>query len=124
MTLISAKCPSCQTAQELPPWAMLLEAGVDDGDTDTDATATWICGTCRQLVIKPIDLTALLNLLAVGVPLVAAEPDDAAVAHPEHVAAGPPLTFDELIDFHQSLLQQDADILAELGGDTDLCRDC
>ena len=122
MTWIAAKCPSCQTTQEMPPWGMLLEAGVDAGDTETDAAATWVCVTCHELVVVPIDLTLLLNLLAAGAPLVAAESDEATEELPEAVTAGPALSFDELIDFHESL--QSDDPFAELLGDTDLCRGC
>ena len=108
----------------MPPWAMLLEAGVDEGvdgnGGDTDATTTWICVACQQLVIMPIDLTVLLNLLNAGAPMVI-EPDDGLSEQPA-APAGPPLTFDELIDFHESLQQDDA--LAELRGDTDLCHGC
>ena len=122
MNWIAAKCPSCRTTQDLPPWCMFLEAGVDDGDIDTDATATWICVTCQQLIVVPINLTLLLNLLAAGAPLIAAESDEATGEQPEAVTAGPALTFDDLIDFHESLQRGDA--LAALLGDTDLCRDC
>ena len=121
MTWIAAKCPSCQTTQDMPPWGMLVEAGVDDGDTETDAAATWVCVTCHELVIMPIDLTLLLKLLAAGAPLIAAESDEATEELPQAVIAGPALSFDDLIDFHEWLQRHDA--LAELG-DTDLCRDC
>src|SRR3954454_5672444 len=101
MNWIAAKCPSCQTTQDLPPWGMLLEAGVDDGDIDTDATATWICVNCQQLVNVPIDLTVLLKLLAAGAPLVAAESDEESdedeEPQPEATNAGPALTVDDLI---------------------------
>ena len=131
MNWIAAKCPTCEATQALPPLSMLLEAGVGDGDSDTDSTATWICNNCRQLVDVPIDLTELLSLLAAGAPLLAtepdeaadtAEPDDAVATYPEEIVAGPPLTFDDLLDLHESL-QRDK-ILAELLGDAGLCRDC
>src|SRR4051794_17653421 len=126
MNWIAAKCPSCQTMQDLPAWGVLLEAGVDDGGIDTDATATWICDTCQQLVDLPIDLTVLLKLLATGAPMIVEEsddePDEGTESLPEAAIAGPALEFDDLIDFHESI-QQD-DVLAELLGDTDLCLDC
>lgn len=103
---------------------MLLEAGVDAGvdgtGNDTDATTTWICVACQELVTLPIDLTVLLNLLAAGAPLVL-EPDDEPAEQPD-APGGPPLTLDDLIDFHESLQLDDA--LAELRGGTDMCQGC
>lgn len=103
MTTIRANCPQCGEV-ELPSLSIVLEIAPGE----EEGTYTFVCPVCEQSVEKPADRRIVLLLRSAGVTI--AEDDlDGATAE-RH---GPPLTLDDLIDFHFMLQRDDwfADLL-------------
>lgn len=97
MATIKATCPACGEVS-LTPDDLELWIFPDEADADFYA---FDCPDCEQRVEKPAD-ARIVGLLRTG----GVEPRQAA-AHPEAPPDGlPPITHDELLDFHQ-LLQRD-----------------
>lgn len=95
MTTIRATCPTCGEVG-LTPEEVDLRV---DPDGDAPAYYAFDCPLCHEVVRKPADNRIVRLLASGGVEvrrLVAVSPRP----------AGPPLTHDDLIDFH-SLLRTD-----------------
>lgn len=93
MTTIRARCPRCEEV-EVPAASIVLNvpAGAVEG------TYSFTCPGCRARVEKPADRRVVLLLRSAGV-------EEGTDPFEEHLE-GPPLTLDDLIDFH-FLLQRD-----------------
>lgn len=98
MTRIEATCPTCGTVERSPEDFHL---GVC-----TYAPASWysfICPECDQRIQKHADERVVELLIAEGVtPTHWDLPDELLEEH-----AGPPLTMDDLLDFHLLLARPD-----------------
>jgi len=114
MSMVSAQCPECLVADDVPPACMLVEVATVADDESTEATATWICRTCERLVDIRIDSTTSLTLVAVGALLVDARQRQAP-DRLERNTGGAPFTWDDLLDFHDYL--GDEESAAYLFGD-------
>ncbi|GAB3589279.1 hypothetical protein GCM10027446_01200 [Angustibacter peucedani] len=130
MTIVRIQCPTCRAYDDVPAPALMVDA--DDltdhltEDHPCAAAVTWICAGCDGLVDVPVEWATLPRLVCAGAALLEAaditDPSDttdasdareatdpsAAVAtrrplHPERPPTGPPLTLDDLLDFHQLL---------------------
>jgi predicted RNA-binding Zn-ribbon protein involved in translation (DUF1610 family) len=104
MTTIRATCPRCGEV-EMEAQSILLSIREADGEGNYSFT----CPTCFDTIEKPADRKVVMLLLSAGVDVtqipetVADDEDD-----DEDVPDGlPPLTADDLIDFHFLLEQED-----------------
>ena len=105
MTTIKASCPQCSEV-ELTAEDIVLRIGTNH----ISNTYGFTCPTCGRFVQKPADERVVRLLLSGGV-----------VPVPVHVPAealeprfGPPITYDDIIDFH--LMLQHDDWLEDLMG--------
>jgi hypothetical protein len=98
MTTIRATCPQCGEV-EMDARSILLSVEQESGE----GTYTFDCPSCELPVEKPADRKIVLLLMSAGVEVMEAQE----VASPEVRPAGPPLTSDDLIDFHFLLQQND-----------------
>ncbi|HVM11278.1 MAG TPA: hypothetical protein VM638_02210 [Actinomycetota bacterium] len=108
MTTIRATCPSCGEV-EMDAQAILLSVRDDDGE----GTYSFTCPVCRDTVEKPADRKVVMLLLSAGVDVTRGEQVD--VPTEEVPADLPPLTADDLIDFH-FMLERDEEWFARLAG--------
>jgi hypothetical protein len=115
MTRIRATCPTCGEVDLLPEDIELCIVGNDDEDVRDGSTYRFDCPDCESVVTKPADARIARLLTSGGVAVTyQADPyieEQVARArlvldHPEGIPVGPPLTSDDLIDFHL-LLQTD-----------------
>ena len=94
MTTIKACCPGCGEI-DLVADDILLRIGA----VPTSNTYGFSCPDCGDFVEKNADDRIIRLLLSGGVmPVPLHIPAEALETH-----SGPPLTFDDLLDFHQSL---------------------
>jgi predicted RNA-binding Zn-ribbon protein involved in translation (DUF1610 family) len=96
MTTIRATCPQCGEV-EMDARSILLQVEQESGE----GTYSFDCPSCEVPVEKPADRKIVLLLMSAGVEVM--EPQEASS---EVRPSGPPLTSDDLIDFH-FLLQRD-----------------
>lgn len=105
MTTIKATCPTCGEVS-LTSEDVVLRVFPDGAHEDFYA---FDCPDCAQQVRKPADARVVRLLRTGGV-----EPSEA-VGHPERPPRGlPPISHDELLDFHE-LLQSDDWLDAAIG---------
>jgi hypothetical protein len=99
MTTIRATCPRCGEV-EMGAQAILLSVREADGE----GTYSFTCPVCHGTVEKPADRKVVMLLLSAGVDVSNA----AALFQEEELRpGGPPLTADDLIDFHFLLERED-----------------
>lgn len=122
MTRIRATCPSCGEV-DLQPADIRLEIVGDDAVTVSEGSYyAFSCPDCAGTVTKPAD-DRIARLLRSGGVVVTYRSGSAKVEadiaraialldHPEGVPVAPPLTLDDLLDFH--LLLQSDDWFAQL----------
>jgi hypothetical protein len=104
MNLITVTCPTCRVKDSVPGLALLVELADDDfGDQECCAVVNWVCLPCGDLVGLPVDGAALRTLESAGIPVLELDTGDPRPAHPELWAAGPALTPDDLLAFHEVL---------------------
>jgi predicted RNA-binding Zn-ribbon protein involved in translation (DUF1610 family) len=106
MTTIRATCPQCGEV-EMSASSILLCVRDEDGE----GTYSFTCPTCGDAVEKPADKKVVMLLLSAGVDVTRI--GDAAAFMADVRPEGPPLTADDLIDFH-FLLERD-DWFSQLG---------
>lgn len=94
VTTIRAKCPRCGEV-ELSAESILLNVS-QSGD---GGTYTFLCPSCEESVEKPADRRVVMLLRSAGVQI----SRESAPGGSEH----PPLTLDDLIDFHFLLDRHD-----------------
>ncbi len=98
MTTIKATCPGCGEV-DLGTEDILLRIGA----VQTANTYGFTCPSCGDFVEKQADDRVVRLLLSGGVvPVPVHVPAEALELH-----FGPPLTMDDLIDFHQHLMTSD-----------------
>lgn len=92
---IRSSCSECQREVDMAPSDVLLVHG-------ERATYQFICPLCGQLSTKATDKKIVGLLLGAGVQWA---PEDEGTPHPERILNNklPPLTLDDLIDFHNEL---------------------
>lgn len=94
MTTIKATCPGCGEV-DLTPEEILLRVA----NTGTNSNYGFSCPACGDFVQKPADSRVVRLLLSGGVIPVSLDiPAEALEAH-----YGPPLTYDEILSFHELL---------------------
>lgn len=109
MPTISTRCPSCRQdiVFQADDCALL-------GDADGKPVAyAFVCSHCGEPVVRRADQRAVAMLVAAGASCRGATEQVVAV-HPEQPASGPPLTADDLLDFH--LLLEGACWFEQLAG--------
>jgi predicted RNA-binding Zn-ribbon protein involved in translation (DUF1610 family) len=100
MTTIRATCPTCGEV-EMDAQAILLSIR----ETDGEGVYSFTCPTCFDTIEKPADRKVVMLLLSAGVDVTQiAEVTE--IAHEPVRDDLPPLTADDLIDFH-FLLERD-----------------
>ncbi len=99
MTTIRATCPDCGEV-EMEARAITLNVRDEDGE----GTYSFTCPVCSESVEKPADRKVVMLLLSAGVDVTRI---DTPVLTAELRPEGPPLTADDLIDFHFLLEGED-----------------
>jgi predicted RNA-binding Zn-ribbon protein involved in translation (DUF1610 family) len=94
MTTIRSKCPRCGEVDMEPAQVRLLQRDRSE--------YTFVCPVCGDFVVKDADKKIVGLLLSAGVQW-----GDQLPKYPEALTDpdAPPLTIDDLIDFHQELEQ-------------------
>lgn len=110
MTRIRATCPSCGEVDLQPTDIRLEIVGDDDTHVHDGSYYAFSCPDCAGMVTKPADdrIARLLRSGGVVVTYRSVSPTmDAEIAravalldHPEGIPIAPPLTPDDLLDFH------------------------
>ena len=98
MTSIRTKCPHCGEV-EMQARGVLLTVEPASGE----GTYTFVCPLCDQVVEKPADRRIASLLMSIGVEVEERDGQVVDESRPE----GPPLTLDDVIDFHFLLDQDD-----------------
>ncbi len=100
MTSIRATCPRCGEV-EMSADSIALSVRDDTGE----GTYRFVCPSCSSTVEKRADRKVVMLLLSAGVQVAGEEErmEDVLSARPD----GPPLTSDDLIDFHFMLADDD-----------------
>ena len=106
MAAIRLTCPVCATPLSLSPADIELHASATG-----ESHFGFVCATCATASTLPADDHIVDLLRQAGVRPVQPQP------HPEHPSPGPPLTLDNLLDFH--LLLETPGWLAELAAVVD-----
>lgn len=117
MPRIRANCPHCGEIELRPDEIELHVVGADTDDVRNGSSYLFDCPECAAEVVKPADSRIARLLTVGGVPTTFTERTSAMAAHPagrglapphpEVHAGGPPLTSDDLLDFHQLLERDD-----------------
>jgi hypothetical protein len=99
MTSIRTNCPRCGEV-EMRADVISLQLEEDSGE----GVYSFVCPVCEDLVEKPADRKIVSLLRSVGVEITERE---ASAAEFDERPDGPPITIDDLIDFHFLLSQDD-----------------
>jgi hypothetical protein len=107
-TFVSLTCRACGLTSTVPVDALLdsvaAETSVGTTDSADDAgTVAWTCDACADLTTARLDWLARLTLLTAGATVLDDATDEALPPHPEHPAAGAPMTHDDLLALHELL---------------------
>ena len=107
-TFVSITCQACGLTSTVPVDALLVsvaaETSVDTADSADDAgTVAWTCDGCDDLTTARLDWPALLTLVTAGATVLEDATDETLPPHPEHPAAGAPMTHDDLLALHELL---------------------
>jgi predicted RNA-binding Zn-ribbon protein involved in translation (DUF1610 family) len=100
MTNIRTNCPRCG---EVEMEASVVLLSVDEASGE--GTYSFVCPDCLEVVEKPADQKIVTLLLSAGVEV--HQTTATVEADTRRVPGGPPLTTDDLIDFHFLLSQED-----------------
>jgi predicted RNA-binding Zn-ribbon protein involved in translation (DUF1610 family) len=116
MTTIRTTCPQCGEV-DMTPESILLSIR----DRSGEGSYSFSCPTCLHTIEKPADRKVAALLLSAGVEVadeahtdVYADPElpgfeaEQNIEPLEQRPGGPPLTFDDLIEFHFLLNDEDA----------------
>ena len=96
MTSIKATCPRCGEVDLTPDDIVLSVSTTGDG-----STYSFDCHGCNNRISKPADSRIVQLLISGGVKA-------NMVKHERHAPADPPFTYDDLLDFHMMLEDDDA----------------
>ena len=102
MTTIRATCPRCGEV-EMDAQAILLSIRESDGE----GVYSFTCPSCFDTVEKPADRKVVMLLLSAGVDVTQITENTVTAISEEVPADLPPLTADDLIDFHFLLEKED-----------------
>ena len=107
-TYVAVTCQACGLTSTVPVDALLVsvaaEATADTaGHADDVGTVAWTCDGCADLTAARLDWPALLTLVTAGVTVLDDVTPEALPPHPEHPAAGAPMTHDDLLALHELL---------------------
>jgi hypothetical protein len=95
MTSIKATCPRCGEVDLTPDDIVLSVSTSGDG-----STYSFECAGCNNRISKPADSRIVQLLISGGVKANMVKPE-------RHVPADPPFTYDDLLDFHMMLENED-----------------
>ena len=95
---VVVKCPDCLQVRMHPHEVTLRRCIDDDG-----WAYRFTCPSCRAIVVSPTDECAALDAVAAGARLETWRLPAELLEHPD----GPPLTFVDLFEFQESLLEPD-----------------
>lgn len=112
MTRIRASCPSCGEVDLRPADLTLTIVRDADGRVCDGSAYRFRCPTCTHVVAKPADARIADLLRTGGVKAQEAEDPFELLSsllprHPEDPPAGPALSYDDLLDLHLLLAQED-----------------
>ena len=96
--MIRTRCPSCRHDVDF----RAEQCALLDGPDDEPVAYAFVCPRCGEPVVRPADRRTTALLVRGGASREGAA-EAARMPHPEHPASGPPLTVDDLIDFHRLL---------------------
>jgi hypothetical protein len=110
-TFVSITCQACGLTSAVPVDALLVSVAAgtsvdtagSDADADDAGTVAWTCDGCADLTTARLDWPALTTLVAGGVTVLDDATDEPLPPHPEHPAAGSPMTHDDLLALHELL---------------------
>jgi hypothetical protein len=110
-TFVSVTCQACGLTSTVHLDALLVsvaaETPSDEADNADDAgTVAWTCDGCADLTTARLDWPALLTLVTAGATVLDDAAPEALPPHPEHPAAGAPLTHDDLLALHELLITE------------------
>ena len=100
MTTIRATCPQCGEVDLTPADIELVVVRGGDEPVGPRSHYSFTCPECDERVVKPADERVARLLSTGGVSVTHVDELAAAPGHPEHPPAGPPLTYDDLLDLH------------------------
>ncbi|HVL98919.1 MAG TPA: hypothetical protein VM324_06490 [Egibacteraceae bacterium] len=112
MPTIRTSCPSCRQQVDVAASRCAMLGG-PHGDPVAYA---FVCPQCGEPIFRRVDPQAATMLLAAGVSRSGGEGNPLRPTHPENPRSAPPLTGDDLIDFH--LLLDRADWFSHLTSPT------
>jgi predicted RNA-binding Zn-ribbon protein involved in translation (DUF1610 family) len=99
MTSIRTNCPRCgEVEMRADVISLALEQNSGEG------VYSFVCPVCEDVVEKPADRKIVSLLRSVGVEIMERE---AEAVEDESRPEGPPITIDDVIDFHFMLSQDD-----------------
>lgn len=99
MTSIRTNCPRCG---EVEMRADVISLAVEQDSEE--GVYSFVCPVCEDVVEKPADRKIVSLLRSVGVEITERE---AALAEIDERPDGPPITIDDIIDFHFLMSQED-----------------
>jgi predicted RNA-binding Zn-ribbon protein involved in translation (DUF1610 family) len=102
MTNIRTNCPRCGEV-EMEASVVLLTVDEASGE----GSYSFVCPDCLEVVEKPADQKIVTLLLSAGVEVHRTTQHAEPLTDPRRLPEGPPLTTDDLIDFHFLLSQDD-----------------
>ena len=100
---VEARCPWCGPV-EFPAEDLSLYVGSEAG-----ALFEFACPRCGRTVVRPLDRKDAGTLMEVGVPP-SRDPGPLELLE-EH--SGPPITWNDIIDFHEAMSRRDVRSVAE-----------
>jgi hypothetical protein len=107
MTTIRVSCPHCGAVDLTPEEVRLRIVGTLERVVGPDSHYAFTCPSCCEQIAKPADQKVADILRSGGVEAEIVDEAAAGLAHPEDPPAGPMLSFDDLIDFHVLLEDDD-----------------
>lgn len=102
VTRIRAKCPQCGEVDLRPHDIQLEIVRTYVGEVADGSNYRFACPDCEEMVTKPADERIARLLATGGVPITVTgnQVDRLLNQHPEFPPDGPPLTHDDVLEFH------------------------
>lgn len=109
MTTIRATCPSCGEVDLTPAQIVLTVIRADEAPVGPDSHYAFTCPGCTERVEKPADerIAHLLTTGGVSVSVLDDVEEQGLSLHPEGPPGGPAFTYDDLLDLHEALAEDD-----------------
>ena len=104
MPTIRTRCPTCRQHVTFAAGRCALLSGPDGNSV----AYAFVCPDCGEPIVRPADERITEMLLAGGVSQHGVEEQPGRLPHPEEPRPGPPLTRDDLLDFHLLLASADS----------------